>query len=674
MRIKSILFSFFLLFFISSAYAELLTPEKLWSLKRISDFRLSPDGKTILMTISTPNIKENTTRSDLYAISIDGKDFRRLTNCGEHNYSGCFSPGSDKIAFISDRDGAPQIYVMNLDGGDPVKKTDMENGVACLEWSPDGKFFTFVSDVKLDRTIQEREPDLDKVDALIYKNLPARHWDTWIDEEYRHLFVMEVDGGEPIDLMENEKFDAPLKPFGGREQIAWSPNSTEIAYTSKKVDDFVTSTNSAIYVAPAYGGKSLDVTKDLPGFDFDPIYSPDGRYIAFLSQERAGYESDRIRLMLYNRSSSRITELSSKIDQWVSRPVWGPKSRYIYFNAGAGDGTQQIYRIDTKGDFKILTEGAYNFGDRGIQVTPDGEKLIVSRRNYNRPTELFIMDSDGGDLKQITSVNDEAFANIDEAKIEARTVKSTDGKDVHCWVVYPPNFDPTKKYPLITYCQGGPQQAVSQYWSYGWNFLTMASKGYVIVAPNRRGCPGFGQEWVDAINKDYGGAPMQDIMSATKALAAEPFIDNNRLAAIGGSAGGYAVFWLAGNHEGLYKAFVSHCGMFNMVSKYGSTEELWFPNWDNGGPYWIPRNAAFYKKNSPHEYVNNWNTPILIITGEKDFRVPYTQSLEAFTAAQEKGVPSELLYFPNENHWVLHPQEKILWYREFFRFLDQFCR
>ena len=674
MKIRYFLSALMLLLISTAAQAELMTPETLWSLSRLGDTQLSPDGKTFLVTISKPDISENTTSMHIYSMPSSGGEMRQLTFGGNHNYNPVWSPDSKKFAFISDRDGAPQAYIMNMGGGDPEKMTSMEKGVSFLSWSPDGKHLAFCSDVKLDRTIHEVHKDLDKVDAMVYDGLPVRHWDVWNDEYYRHLFVMPAEGGEPRDLMEGEKYDTPLKPFGGASQIAWAPNGTEIAYTAKKVKEFATSTNSDIYIAPVYGGKAKNITQGNTGFDMEPMYSPDGKYIAFHSQERPGYESDRIRLMIYTTYSGRISELSKDLDQWTGTTAWFPNSRGLYFSAGNNDGTSQLYQIDLNGKFKTLTSGNYNFATRALSVSPDGKMIYLSRENYNHPFELFSMSSAGGALKQLTDLNKEIFDKIETARIEPRWIVSADSAKVHCWVVYPPDFDPNKKYPMITYCQGGPQQPVSQYWSYGWNFLTMASKGYIIVAPNRRGVPGFGQEWVDAIRKDYGGQPMEDIMACTKALAAEPYVDENRLAAIGGSAGGYATFWLEGNDDGLYHAFVSHCGMFNMESKYGSTEELWFPNRDNGGPYWEVDHTQFYMEHSPHRHVQNWDTPILIITGVLDYRVPYTQSLEAFTAAQLKGVPSRLLVYPNENHWVLHPQEKVLWYREFFRFLQLYCK
>jgi len=651
--------------------SRLITAEELLSLKRVYSPTVSPDGKWVLYSISTPDIEKNSSNADLYLVSIDGQQRWRLTTSPAADFGGVWSPDGERIAFLSTRDGKPQIYVIPIDGGEARKVSDIENGVSNLSWSPDGAHFAFTSDVKIDSTVAERYPEYDKAQVRIYDDIPVRHWDEWNDEQYMHLFVMPADGGEARDLMPGERWETPLKPFGGAEQIAWSPDGKEIAYVSKKVEDFAESTNSAIYVVDVASGATRNITEGMPGFDRDPLYSPDGRWIAFHSMKRAGHEADRNRLMLYNRESEEITELSRTLDQWVGGTVWGPESDVLYFTAEDG-ATVQVYRISVDdGDWEILTGGMYNH-DGGLDITPDGETLVYGRRNFNMPTELFAQDA-GKDARPwpLTQENTAALQNIRKARIEERWIPAVDGKKIQTWVIYPPDFDPSKKYPLITYCQGGPQITVSQFFSFAWNFLLMASEGYVIVAPNRRGLPGFGQEWNDAISQDWGGLPMQDILSATDAMLAEPYIDKNHVSAIGASAGGYAVFWLAGNHEGRFSSFVSHCGVFNLESMYGATEELWFTNWENGGPYWNDEARKNYDRHSPHRYAQNWDTPILIITGEYDFRVPYTQSLEAYTVAQVKGIPSKLIVYPEENHWVLHPQEQMIWFEEFFDFMEK---
>mgnify|MGYP000176890382 FL=1 len=646
-----------------------ITAEELLALKRVYAPAVSPDGKWVMYGVNTPDIENNRGNSDLYLVSLDGSVRKQLTTSPAADFGGVWSPDGKSIAFLSTRDGAPQIYVIALSGGEARKITDIEGGVSNLSWSPDGAHFAFTSDVKLDETIAEKYPDYDKAKVRIYDHIPVRHWDEWNDEKYRHLFVLPADGrGEARDLMEGERFETPLKPFGGAEQIAWSPDGKEIAYVSKKGPDYASSTNSEIYVVSIADGSTRNITEGMPGFDRDPLYSPDGRWIAFHSMARAGHEADRNRLMLYDRESGVVTELSKTLDQWVGATVWGPESAQLYFASEDG-ATVQVYRMDLDGDWEILTGGVYNH-DAGLDITPDGETLVYGRRNFNAPTELYAQKAEK-DARPVplTGENAAKLSTLTQVRIEERWIPSTDGKKVQTWVVYPPDFDPEKKYPMITYCQGGPQATVSQFFSFAWNFMLMASEGYVVVAPNRRGLPGFGQEWNDAISQDWGGMPMQDILAATDALLAEPYIDRDHVTAIGASAGGYAVFWLAGNHEGRFSSFVSHCGVFNLESMYGATEELWFTNWENGGPYWDADARPNYDKHSPHRYAQNWDTPILIITGEYDFRVPYTQSLEAYTVAQVKGIPSKLIVYPDENHWVLHPQEQMIWFKEFFDFI-----
>jgi len=646
-----------------------ISAEDLLSLKRVSSPRVSPDGKWVLYAVNTPNIAENRSSTNLHLVSIDGENRRQLTTSPAADFNGVWSPDGKSIAFISRRDGSAQAYIIPVDGGEAVKITKMEYGVSNLSWSPAGTHLAFTSDVKIDESVQETYPDMAKANVRIYDRLPVRHWDEWINERYRHLFVLPIAGGEPVDLMDGERYETPLKPFGGAEQIAWSPDGTEIAYVSKKVDDFTESTNSDIYVVDISSGQTRNITEGMPGFDRDPLYSPDGRWIAFHSMERAGHEADRNRLMLYDRKSGAIRELSKTLDQWVGRTVWSPDSKALFFAAEDG-ATVQIYRIAVSdASWELLTSGMYNH-DAGLDISPDGRTIVYGRRNFNAPTELYAQ-STRKDARPIalTMENTGALSDILPVRIEERWISAKDGKSIHTWVVFPPDFDPEKKYPMITYCQGGPQATVSQFFSFAWNFLLMASQGYVVVAPNRRGLPGFGQEWNDAISRDWGGMPMQDILSVTDAMLKEAYIDAHHVTAIGASAGGYAVFWLAGNHERRFSSFVSHCGVFNLESMYGATEELWFVNWENGGPYWIPEHKPYYDEHSPHRHAANWDTPILIIAGEKDFRVPYTQSLEAFTVAQVKGIPSKLIMYPNENHWVLRPQEQLIWFEEFFDFI-----
>ncbi len=651
---------------------KVFTEDDMLNCIRISEPKVSPDGKWVLYKKGIPNISANKMNNEIFVVSINGANEINISNNEKSDYNALWSPNGKKIAFLSTRDGKPQIYIADFPDGEIKKITNIERGVNNLNWSPDGKHFSFTTDVKMEALPQEKYTNLSNVNVRIYEKLPIRHWDEWNDEYYQHLFILPVEGGEPIDLIKDEKFETPLKPWGGTEQIAWSPDGKEIAYTSKKVEDFATSTNSDIFIYSLSSGTTKNITEGMPGFDRDPLYSPDGKWIAFHSQERAGFESDRIRLMLYKRKSGEIKELSKTIDNWIESSVWSPDSKYLYSSVGI-KGTIQIFKINVDdGKYEAITEGKYNFGP-DIDITPDSKTLVFTLQTMQKPPEIYKMQLSEKVKQQLTKANDNAFEKFKSVEIQERWIRSIDGKKVHCWVIYPPDFDSTKKYPMITFCQGGPQNMISQVFHYRWNFYTMASHGYVVVAPNRRGCPGFGQNWVDAISQDWGGLAMQDILFATDEIASESYIDKNALAAVGASAGGYATFWLAGNHNNRFKAFVSHSGVFNLESMYGSTEELWFTNWDFGGPYWENENKKVYEFNSPHNFAQYWNTPILISCGGFDYRVPETQSFEAFTLAQTKGIPSKLIYFPEQNHLIVSLQEAIFWYHEYFEFLDKYC-
>lgn len=657
----------------TKAQQRLFNAEDLMSMKRLSDPQLSPDGKKMLFSMGIPKINMNRIEHQIYIAASDGKTMNKLTGWGAAEYNARWSPDGKKIAFISTKHKGPQVWVMDYPAGEPKKLTDMPEGVSNMLWSPDGKYISFTSDVKMEKTINEKYPKYPKANLRVYEDLPIRHWSEWTDEKYSHLFIIPAEGGEPKDLMANQKWETPMKPFGGVEEIGWSPDSKQIAYTSKKEEEFENSTNSDVYIVDIANGKTTNLTKGMPGFDKMPKYSPDGRYIAFTSQARAGFESDKIRLMVFEKVTGKFIELTESLDQWTYDFIWAPDSKKIYFVAG-DQATWQVYSATVPGsDIKKLTDGEYRYGS-GMAMSLAGDKLIVGRQDFMHPVEFYSIPLNGGAPEQITKANFTSRLMLKSVKVEQRWIKSTDGADVHCWVLYPPDFDPKKKYPMITYCQGGPQSTITPRFHYRWNLYLFASQGYIVLAPNRRGLPGFGQDWNDAISLDWGGKPMQDILAATDALAKEPYVDNEGLCSIGASAGGYATFWLAGNHQGRFKAFASHCGVFNFVSMYGSTEELWFPNWEYGGPYWEAKNKAQYEKHSPHIYAQNWDTPIFISTGEHDYRVPFTQSLEAFTLAQVKGIPSKLLFFPKETHFIAHPQEFIVWCNELFDFLDKYTK
>jgi len=671
---KRILLILTFVFFSINLYSQkTFTAEDLNTLKRITEFTVSPDGNWIVYRLSTPSIADNKIYSDLYAISIDGSRTIQITNDNANDWNAVFSPKGSLLAFLSTRDGSPQIYVMDFPDGTPKKVTNIDAGVENVKFSPDGKFFVFTSEVKLFKTVAEKYPKYDKAKVRIYESLPVRHWDSWIDENYSHVFYLPISGGEPIDIMPGEPYDVPLKPFGGGDQIDVSPDGTEIAYTCKKMTglDFVKQTNSEIYIYSLKDRTTKNITKGLTGYDWSPLYSPDGKWIAFISLERNGFESDRHRLMLYNRQTGSIAELPKNFDQWIEEKAWSPDSKYLYV-AATDSGVVSLFEVSVEtGNVRRLTKDRSDHG--GLIATRTG-MLIYSKQNILNPVEIYALNLKNNKETQITRINQEILNQFKKVKVEERWIESVDGSKVHCWVVFPPDFDPSKKYPMITYCQGGPQSMVSPRFHYRWNMYLIASHGYILLAPNRRGVPGFGQKWNDAISGDWGGLAMQDLLAATDALVKEPYVKKDGLAAIGASAGGYTTFWMAGNHKGRFRALLSHNGVFNFESMYGSTEELWFPDWEYGGPYWIEKNRPFYEKNSPHRYVSNWNTPIIISVGERDFRVPYTQGLEAFTAAQVNIIPSKLIVFPEETHFIAKLQEFLIWDREVFDFLDKYCK
>lgn len=650
------------------------TAEDMYSVKRLSGANISPDGQWIVYQVSTPVVKDNKLYTDLYLMKIDGSEQKQITTDPASDRSAVWMPDSKSIVFVSSRGGNSQAYMMTVPDGTPKKLTDMENGVGNVQVSPDGKYISFTSDVKMFESIHDEYPEYPDAKVRKYTDLPIRHWDEWRDDKATHLFIQAIEGGEAKDIMPDSPYDTPLKPFGGSEEIAWSSDSKEIAYTCKKYEglEFVENTNSDVYVYNIESGETMNITEGMNGFDKHPLYSPDNKMIAFTSQERPGFESDKIRLMVFNREDKSIFEVSKNLDQWVEEFIWAPNNESLYFTA-TDSGRVTLFNSDLAGNWSRVATGMYNYGG-SLDITSDGKTIVVGRQSMTEPVDFYSINTDDGNISRLTNANEELMKDVYKSKIEERWITSKDGKKVHTWIVYPPNFDPNKKYPMITYLQGGPQAMIGQRFHFRWNYFLMASNDYVVMLPNRRGLPGFGQDWNDAISKDWGGMPMTDILACTDELAKEPFVDEDGLCAVGASAGGYAAYWLAGHHEGRFKAFIAHCGVFNVVSKYASTEELWFPNWEFGGPYWEEENMKNFKDNSPHYYVQNWDTPIMITVGEYDFRVPYTQSLEAFTAARAQGIPAELLVFPEETHFIAKPQEFIIWNSEFFKFLDKYTK
>ncbi|HKL03806.1 MAG TPA: S9 family peptidase, partial [Cryomorphaceae bacterium] len=518
-------------------------------------------------------------------------------------------------------------------------------------------------------------PQLDKSDAYVYDNLHYRHWDTWQDGSFSHLFLQSTDGDKEFDLMEGEPFHCPTQPFGGPEDYTWSPDSRTVVYVAKKSfgTDYVNSTNTDLYAYNLDMDNTRNLTENNPGYDTHPLFSKAGQ-LAFLSMARDGYESDKNDIKCFINGS--IVNLTKDWDGTVREFIWSTDGEKIYFTA-ATMGTVQLFQIDIPSKMDAvkkveqITEGQFDISGLVGFVNDD---LIAGRMDMNRAKEYYRIDVNSGDMEPLTRVNDLTYSRLKVGKVESRMIETTDGKEMLTWVIYPPGFNPEKKYPALLYTQGGPQSALSQFYSFRWNFQIMAAHGYIIIAPNRRGMPGYGVEWNEQISKDWGGQNMQDYLAAADAMAKEPYVDKTRMGCVGASYGGYSAFFLAGMHENRFKTFIAHDGVFNLRSMYGTTEELFFVNWDIGGPYWDKSNAAAqksYTEFNPADFVSNWDTPILIVQGGKDYRVPIGQGLEAFTAAQQQGIKSRLLYFPDENHWVLKPQNGLVWQKEFFKWLSE---
>lgn len=658
-----------------SAQTRGITPEKLWDLGRVSLDAVSPNGEMVLYGVTRYNLEANKGNRDLYIIPADGGQVRKITAFEGSEYNAVFRPDGQKIGFLSGESGSSQLWEMNPDGSDLHQVSDIEGGMTGFKYSPTGDKILFTQEVKIDANMQERYPDLPLADARVIDNLMYRHWNEWEDGYYSHVFLMDYEEGsltgEPMDIMEGERFDSPLKPFGGLEQIAWSPDGFVVAYTCKKLNglDYATSTDSDIYLYDLQANSTSNLTEGMPGYDMNPAFSPDGTTIAWNSMKKAGYESDRNRLFVATIGTSDVRELSAALDQNCNGPAWSNDGSKIYFTSEI-QGTIQLCSLEAEdGAYAAITSGDHNI--YGFGETKNG--FVVDRVTISSPAELYKVD-DKGKLEAITTTNESILATVKMGNVEKRMVKATDGEEILTWVIYPPDFDESKEYPTLLYCQGGPQATVSQFFSYRWNFQLMAASGYIVVAPNRRGLPSFGQQWNKDISLDWGGQAMDDLLSAIDDVKEEPYVDADRLGAVGASFGGYSVYWLAGNHEERFKAFISHCGLFNLESWYGTTEELFFANQDIGGPYWEEnRNTnTSYQIHSPHNYVGNWDTPILVIHSEKDFRVPIGEGIQAFHAAQIQGIPSRFLYFPNEGHWVLKPQNGLLWHRVFFEWLEDY--
>lgn len=656
-----------------------MTPEALWAFGRIGGMSVSPDGKKVAYTVSYYSVAENKGNSEVYVMNADGSENRRITETPFSESNVAWIKGGSKIAFLCAEGGSSQLWEMNPDGTGRKRLSNYEKDIEGFAFSPDETKVLFISQVKTVKSTAEKYPDLDKTTGRVITDLMYKHWDEWVTTA-PHPFVADFDGERvtnPVDIMEGELFESPMKPFGGIEQLAWNTTSDKVAYTSRKKTGkaYSLSTNSDIYVYDLKTKQTVNMTEGIMGYDTNPTYSPDGKSIAWLSMERDGYESDQNRLMVMDLATGEKRFVSKAFDSNVDSYCWSADCSKLYFT-GVWHGESHVYQIDLANGDQItpLTEGMYDYGSVALLA---GDKLIAQRHSMSMADEIYTIDLAAGNaVAQLTFENKHLYDQLEMGKVEERWMTTTDGKQMLTWVIYPPHFDPSKKYPTLLFCEGGPQSPVSQFWSYRWNFQIMAANDYIVVAPNRRGLPGFGMEWNEAVSGDYGGQCMRDYFTAIDEMAKEPYVDKDRLGCVGASFGGFSVYWLAGHHDKRFKAFIAHDGIFNMEMQYLETEEMWFANWDMGGAYWEKDNAVARRTfaNSPHRFVDKWDTPILCIHGEKDYRILANQGMAAFNAAVLRGVPAELLIYPDENHWVLKPQNAILWQRTFFEWLDKWLK
>ena len=684
-----------------------MTPEALWAMGRIGATQASPNGKSIVYQVGYYSVKANKGHQVLYVIDTNGKNNKLLTTDSKSETDASWIEGGKAIAFL--RDG--EIWKMNSDGTNRIQLSHENNSIEGYSFSPDGNWVLIIKQIPYNDIIKKNPDDLPLATGRLVTDMNYRHWDEYV-ETIPHPFLAQVnpDGsiGESKDIMGNEPFECPVKPFGGIEQLAWSPDSKCIAYTSRKKTgvEYAVSTDTDIYLycidsgtttnlckPENYKEPEIDMTKTMknqevnseanlknnPGYDQNPKFSPDGKYVAWQSMARNGYESDRNRLCVYNLSNGEKCYTTESFDSNVDDFCWDDDSKSLYF-IGVWHGCTDIYRTNIKGEVVQLTEGWHDYGS--IQMLHDGNKLLAERHSMSQASELYIVSpakkAKESKAQQVTFENKHLYDQMTFGKIQQRWTKTSDGKDMMYWIVLPADFDSTKKYPTLLFCEGGPQSPVSQFWSYRWNFQIMAANGYVIIAPNRRGLPGFGSEWNEDISGDWTGMCMKDYLSAIDdACNNLPFVDKDRLGAVGASFGGFSVYYLAGHHDKRFKCFIAHDGAFNLESMYTDTEEAWFSNWEYEDAFWnkdLSENAKKTYENSPHKFVDKWDTPILCIHGEKDYRINANQGMGAFNAARMRGIPAELLIYPDENHWVLKPQNGILWQRTFFNWLDRWLK
>lgn len=686
--------------------SDLMTPEALWAMGRIGTAQASPDGKHIIYQVGYYSVKQNKGHQVIYIMDSDGKNNKMLTTSAKSETDAVWIKDGQKIAFLCDG----QIWEMNPDGSGRKQLTNDKTGIDGFKFSPDEKYVILIKQIPYHGIIKEKPEDLPLTTGRVITDMNYRHWDEYV-ESIPHPYLAEVTSngiGEGTDIMKGEPYECPVKPFGGAEQLAWSTDSKTIAYTSRKKTgiNYAISTDTDIYLynieskqtvnicKPAnYKEPEINMTKSMknqavnseenlknnPGYDVNPKFSPNGQYVAWLSMARNGYESDRNRLCVYNLKTGEKTYTTESFDSNVDDFCWSADSKTLYF-LGIWHGCENIYQTNLKGNVMQLTDGWNDYGS--VQMLNDGKKLLAERHSMSQASELYIVTPGKKEktakVEQITFENKHLYDQMTFGKIQQRWTKTTDGKDMMYWIILPAHFDATKKYPTLLFCEGGPQSPVSQFWSYRWNMQIMAANGYVVIAPNRRGLPGFGSEWNEEISGDWTGQCMNDYLSAIDdACKNLPFVDKDRLGAVGASFGGFSVYYLAGHHNKRFKCFIAHDGAFNLESMYTDTEEAWFSNWEYDDAFWnkdMTENAKRTYANSPHKFVDKWDTPILCIHGEKDYRINANQGMGAFNAARMRGIPAELLLFPNENHWVLKPQNGVLWQRTFFNWLDRWLK
>ena len=687
--------------------SHLMTPEALWAMGRIGAAEASPNGKQIVYQVGYYSVKENKGHQMLFVMDANGKNQKALTTDAKSESDAAWIAGGQKIAFL--REG--QLWSMNPDGTDRKQMTNDKLGIEGFKFSPDGKKVILIKELPYHGTIKENPSDLPLATGRLVTDMNYRHWDHYV-ESILHPFVADVTENGTInegeDILKGEPFECPMAPFGGIEQLAWSPDSKTIAYTCRKKEGvlYAISTDSDIYLynigtretknlckEAGYVEPKIDATKSMknqavnapenlknnPGYDTNPQFSADGKYIAWQSMARNGYESDRNRLCVYELATGKKNYVSDKFDSNVEGFVWNKDNKSLTF-IGVWHGTLNLYQANFKGEVKQITNDWADYGS--VALANNGNKILATRASMSHPTDIYIVtpgkDAKGTKVEQISHENDHILNQLNLGKCEQRWVKTTDGKQMLVWIMLPSNFDATKKYPTLLFCEGGPQSPVSQFWSYRWNIQIMAANGYVVVLPNRRGLPGFGSEWNEEVSGDWTGQCMNDYLSAIDDAAANlPYVDKDRLGCVGASFGGFSVYYLAGHHNKRFKAFLAHDGAFNLESMYTDTEEAWFSNWEYEDAYWnkdLSGNAKKTYENSPHKFVDKWDTPILCIHGEKDYRINANQGMGAFNAARMRGIPAELLIYPDENHWVLKPQNGVLWQRTFFNWLDKWLK